>query len=312
MLMWLSLPLLLLTSHVASAQPGSEPPLFRALRLVGGHEIVVTRAFRTDAFGPRARVTVRGPRNEIVCYDGTPVEVDVTARDGVVLIALVGGGRQPSVRLVRLPVQQNGDLGAARNISVPRTAVRSLVPWSAIVGPAERGFVVLWQEVMNGNPQADVASYMGTLDLDGNWINRPSQVQIPWALAAIAWNGHGYHLALYYSTGQPDGTTLAMVTLSAVGQPLEHPWWASAPGSIYDVQLVRAPPSVPCGGSCDPMAVFFRGGPTGEELFSLDTSTPGQWGTSPTRIDRHGAIGDDEDYTVRATERGPEVLRRRM
>ena len=48
----------------------------------------------------------------------------------------------------------------------------------------------------------------------------------------------------------------------------------------------------------------------GAELFSLDVTSPGQWGITPPHITRHGPIGDNEDYAVRATERGPEILRR--
>ena len=130
---------------------------------------------------------------------------------------------------------------------------------------------------------------MVELDKTGAVAEEPREIQVPWALAAAAWNGKGYHLGLYYSGGG-DGVRLSMVSLTAQGAPEQHPDWASQPGLVSDVHLVLAGRRI---------RAFYRGG-MGDRLHETDVTTIGQWGQVRGKAKDLGALGARQAIAITA------------
>ena len=114
--------------------------------------------------------------------------------------------------------------------------------------------------------------------------------QVPWWLAAAAWNGKGYHLALYYA-GEGTGARLSMVSLTDAGVPEQHPDWASAPGQLSDMHLVAEGKSI---------FAYYRGGSGGDRLVLTDVTKIGQWGSKTQGAKNLGALAATEAIAINA------------
>ena len=113
---------------------------------------------------------------------------------------------------------------------------------------------------------------------------------MPWALADVVWNGGGYHLALIYAGGG-DGMRLSMVTATKDGQPQGHPDWASAPGIVMDVHLVKVG---------DRILAYYRGGAGGDRLIETDVTKHRQLGQVTRARDDRGALAQTTALAVNA------------
>ena len=115
------------------------------------------------------------------------------------------------------------------------------------------------------------------------------EVQIPWALAAAAWNGGGYHLGLFY-TGDANGIRLSMVSTTKDGAPQQHPDWASQPGLVSDVHLVSDGRSI---------RAVYRGS-MGDRMLETDVTKIGQWGQVVTKAKDLGALATSQTIAITA------------
>jgi hypothetical protein len=173
-------------------------------------------------------------------------------------------------------------------IALARPSKRADYPFAVVATPTPDGFTVFFQEVETNNPN-EAHTYMVELDKTGAVTAEAREVAVPWALAAAAWNGKGYHLGLFY-TGGGDGVRLSMVSLTAQGQPEQHPDWASQPGLVSDVHLVAS------GGH---IRAFYRAG-VGDRLNETDVTTIGQWGQVRTKAKDLGALGESQAIAITA------------
>ncbi|HTM23400.1 MAG TPA: hypothetical protein VL172_22915 [Kofleriaceae bacterium] len=251
--------------------------------------------------------------------DGTVVKlVNSYGRKGSARL-LVGGGKAATLAqgesagtivvghgrvVVALAVDHAGepfhihvvDGGAAgKAVAVARPVARHDYPFAVAGAVTPDGFAIFFQEVQGDDPTA-AHTYLVKLDDQGAPVGAAVEVPVPWSLAAAAWNGNGYHLALLFP-GYGDGMRLSMVSITAAGQPQQHPDWASAAGYIGDVHLVAADGKV---------RAFYRGGAGGDRLLESDVSAIGNWGTEPAKARDHGglpgskaiAIADDKPRAV--------------
>lgn len=295
----------LLAAQPARAQVG-EPQVWSTLRFSGEHPVVLHNRWAPGAAKKTGGVRLVTSAGQVRLPGDGFVRTAMAVREQQVLVAVAQGGARPSVRLALVELGADGAPGQPRVIVAPRQAQAGYRPAAVVACADPQGFTVLWQEqrldAQGGRP--DARSYLARLDPKGNWLVKPKTVAVPWALGAIVHNGKGYHLALYFDGGGAAHTRLCGVTLSAAGQPEQHPWWASAQLAIDEVQLVRL------GGS---IQAFFRGGSSGSELWSTELTTPGQWGAEPGAATSRGTVGAAEEFTVRAKASGqPEIVRRAL
>lgn len=178
-----------------------------------------------------------------------------------------------------------------------RTTKRVDLPYAVAVTSTPDGFSILFQEIEAQNVN-EAHTYLLTLDKDGKADSELREVQIPWALGDMAWNGNGYHLALYYAGG--DGVRLSMVSTTKDGVPQSHPDWASAPGLVSDVHLVADGKRI---------RAFYRGG-MGDRLYETDVTKIGNWGSVATKAKDLGALGGKQVIAI--TDKGtPTKITRR-
>lgn len=227
-------------------------------------------------------------------YQGPATRTSLAVGATSVLVALVQNGAQPSVRLL---LAARG-AAEARRIDAPRQG-GPFTPWSVVACPEPGGYGVLWQELA-GNLAGEARSYFGQLREDGTWLAAPKVVPVPWGFGAMAWNGHGYHLALYYDGAAYGQTRLAMVTLSPDGQPEQHPWWASPPEAVGEIQLLPVSSG---------MLAVWRGGRDETELRSTLISGVGQWGQEPAAPRSEGRIEPEALFALRSGPSGPAIVR---
>jgi len=236
---------------------------------------------------------------ETELYSGPAVRADVAASPEAVLVAMVHAGPRPFVRLLLVPMNAGAPSGAPRQIDVPRRGAEQYLPDAVVACAEPGGFAVLWQELSVSDGTAARTS-LARVTSAGQWTAEPRVVEVPWALGAMAWNGSGYTLAVYYTLGSPDQTRICGVTLSPAGQPQQHPWWASPAERIGEVVLVVA-----SGG----MTAVYRGGPAGQDLRAIDLGQPRSWGVEPPSPASRGPIGPGEVFGVRPTgQAGFEVV----
>ena len=261
-----------------------------------------TSGIEWDASKRSEKVTLDtvDPKKSLQLYKGKKVRADVAARDGSLLVAMIRGGSDPFVRFSL--VDLSGSEPKLVSVKVARPADAERRPASVVATADPQGFSVIWQEESTKDPSADVKSYFTRVTPAGKLSTKPTLVAIPWALAALAHDGKGYHLALFYDGAQRGETRLAMVTLSADGAPQQHPWWASAPGDINDVELVRIGARV---------LAYYRAGASAAELFASDVTAEGQWGQEPSPAQSQGKIAPDEVYAVTSDKAGKARLERR-
>jgi len=231
---------------------------------------------------------------------GKPVELAggaattaLAVRDDAVMVALLGGGAQPRVRMALLAVAADGSLqGPAKMVdATARRTDKTFSPTSVVACADADGFAIVWQEIkLSANGRPDARSYMARVAPDGSWLMQAAVVSIPWALGEIASNGAGYHLAIFFDGAQPGQTRLCMVTLSAAGKPEQHPWWISQPELIDEVQLIPIPGGV---------RAYWRGGNDSTALRSVQVTSVRQWGKAPETHTDHGRIRLRNDFALR-------------
>jgi hypothetical protein len=207
----------------------------------------------------------------------------VVAGHGLVVVAYeVAGDSKP----FRLRISDDGKLGEPLSFARPGKAANS--PFAIAATATPDGFAIFYQEVQNNDPTA-AHTYMLELDGDGK-PGTPKEIQVPWALADVVWNGNGYHLALIYAGGG-DGMRLSMVSASKEGQPQGHPDWASAPGIVMDVHLVKVG---------DRILAYYRGGAGGDRLIETDVTHIGGWGSVTEHSTDRGALAQTTTLAVNA------------
>jgi hypothetical protein len=172
--------------------------------------------------------------------------------------------------------------------TLKRPGKRGDLPYAVVMTSTPTGFMVLFQDIEATNTN-EAHTYMVELDEAGKPASDDvREVQIPWALGDAAWNGAGYHHALFYAGG--DGVRLSMVSITKDGTPQQHPDWSSKPGLVSDVHLVR---------DGDKIRAFYRGG-MGDRLLESDVTKIRGWGGDPPKAKDHGALGAKQTIAVSA------------
>ncbi|HEY5951804.1 MAG TPA: hypothetical protein VIV40_40190 [Kofleriaceae bacterium] len=243
--------------------------------------------------GDVARLTVvnggKKPGVRLVVGKSKPTDIypgeaaaTIEAGHGKILIAVSIDSKKKPFQLLMLDA---GKLG--KPIALARPGKTENYPFAVVATTTPDGFTVFFQEVETANPN-EAHTYMVELDKDGAISEELREVQIPWALAAAAWNGNGYHLGLLY-TGEGAGARLSMVSTTSDGTPQGHPDWSSQAGAISDVHLVASGSAI---------RAFYRG--TGGHLFESDVSKIGQWGQVSTKAKDLGALPMSQAIAITA------------
>jgi hypothetical protein len=272
---------------------------YRDLRALDAGPALVTTAWREERGQRRATIAVERGAARATLHEGATVRTAVASSGDVILVTAFHGGDRAFARAftaelrggawsVRPPVDLARDPDAVR---------RGLRPAAAIASPSPGGFTIVLQEQDAGSPDADVVTTMSRVALDGTLAAAPHAIAVPWALAALAWNGRGYHLAVLYGGGGAPGTAcICLVTLSEAGAPEQHPWWASPFDAVGDVQLVaRADGAV---------ELVWREG-DGRAIAAATWSTVGHWGQAPPPPRRVATLEPGEAFA--AVHRGGEL-----
>lgn len=268
----------LLVTSTAHAADGSDTQARAALTATGD---AARLTVISGGKKPAVKLTV-GKKKPVELYLGEAAAT-IEAGHGRVLIAVSIDSAKKPFQIVML----DGDrLGAP--IALARPNERADYPFAVVAAPTPDGFTVFFQEVEPQNPN-EAHTYMTRLDKTGAVIDEPREVRVPWALAAAAWNGNGYHLGLLY-TGGGDGVRLSMVSLAQDGTPEQHPDWASAPGLVSDVHLVA---------SGRTLRAYYRGG-MGDRLYETDVTKIGQWGRVAQKTKDLGALAASHAIAITA------------
>jgi hypothetical protein len=284
----LLLAFLAFSPSIAAAQLG--PGTYRHVRIAGGATVRLESVWAAQ--GP-SRVTLRLGASEVVVHEGEPVVTTLSVRPDAALVAMVNGGQRPFAKVAVVPIR-NGSLGTTVRLDAERPATQGFAPVAVIACPDPDGFTFIWQE-QDSQGARDARTYLGRVNPSGQWIARPVVAQIPWAIAGLANNGHGYQLALFFDGQAPGETRLSMVSLNPQGVPEQHPDWASGPGLLQEVQLMSH------GGR---IVAYFRSGREGNELLSRDVTAIGGWGSDPQDVRSHGRLAADEEFALRAGANG--------
>ncbi|MCC7538641.1 MAG: hypothetical protein IT379_20620 [Deltaproteobacteria bacterium] len=279
---------LLSTPALAVAQPGPPPTQQRwdSLRAVGESLYHLRTQWSAGRGGRSAEVTVQAFSRDFRplgkagrLYRGPAARAEIATRDDAFAVVLYrGGGDRPFVRvIVRQVVPPGGGVTQPPTIELARPGGTGWAPTNATLCATPEGFTVLWQEEATTPTQGRRArSFMTRISREGRVIEQPHEVPIPWGFGAIAWNGSGYHLALFYDGDSAGQTRLNLVTLTQHGAPEQHPWWISDPQAIDEVHLIPTSPGI---------LVVYRGGADGTTIRAVHSTAVGQWGgaTPPTR-----------------------------
>ena len=246
----------------------------------------------TTTFGGKAgaKVSVAGGKPTSI-FSGSAVGTIVAGHDKVV-VALATEGREP-FRVVLVGSDK-------KPTAIARPNNRKDLPFAVAGTVTPTGFAIFFQEVQTDDPSA-AHTYLVELDTDGAPNGPAKEVPVPWSLAAAAYNGKGYHLALIYP-GDNGGMRLSMVSLSEGGQPQQHPDWASPAGFITDVHLLVED---------DKIRAFYRGGKAGDRMLESDVTQIRSWGTEPPKAKDHGAISQRHALAVAAGGKPTKVELRR-
>lgn len=207
----------------------------------------------------------------------------LAAGHGIVVVALAVDDKEAPFRVYALGKK----LGAAAKIARP--GKRQDFPNAVAATATPDGFAVFFQEIEYEDPTA-AHTYLLLLGKDGKPGGKAVEIGVPWGLGAAVWNGAGYHLALFYPGGG-DGMRLSMVSLTAAGQPEQHPDWASAAGFIADVHLVNDEGKI---------RAFYRGGGGGDRLLESDVTKIRGWGSEPPKARDHGALAPEKAIVITA------------
>jgi hypothetical protein len=221
---------------------------------------------------PAARLQVgKGKAQTLYTGDCTGT---VVAGHGRAVVALAVDDRAEPFRVYVI------DGGAAgKPVKLARPNKRNDVPFAVAGAVTPDGFALFFQEVQSDDPSA-AHTYLVKLDDQGAPAGAAVEIPVPWSLAAAAWNGAGYHLALLFP-GYGDGMRLSMVSITAAGAPQQHPDWASGAGYVADVHLVVRDKNI---------IAFYRGGSGGDRLLESDVTAIRGWGSEPPKARDHGAL----------------------
>jgi len=253
----------------AEIGPGDQP-----VRLVAG-------------WGRKAAVRLHaGKGKAITLHKGEAAATLAIGHDKVLIALAVDDEREP----FRVLVLDGGKPGKPALIARP--GKRHDQPFAVAATATPDGFAVFFQEVQSDDPSA-AHTYLVRLDDAGAPTGAAVEVPVPWSLAAAIWNGAGYHLALLFP-GYGEGMRLSMVSLSAAGQPQQHPDWASAAGYVGDVHLVARDGAI---------HAVYRGGPGGDRMLESDVTAIRGWGSEPPRATDHGALSPGKVIAVAADGR---------
>jgi hypothetical protein len=230
--------------------------------------------------GKKPGVELQVGKTKKQLYAGEAVAT-LEAGHGRILIAVSIDSKKQPFQLLTLEAGKLSD-----PIALKRPGKHENYPFAVAATATPDGFTVFFQEVETANP-SEAHTYMVTLDKTGALSEEAKEIQVPWWLAAAAWNGNGYHLALFYTGG--GGTTLSMVSLNQEGGPEQHPDWASAPGTISDVHLVSIGKGI---------RAIYRG--TGDHMFETEVTKIGQWGQVSNKAKDLGALGTNQAIAITA------------
>ncbi|HEY5926861.1 MAG TPA: hypothetical protein VIV11_34480 [Kofleriaceae bacterium] len=231
--------------------------------------------------GKQAGVKLAVKDKSIELYNGDAVAT-LEAGHGRVLVAVSVDAKKQPFQILTIA---DGKVGKPIGLSRPNK--RSDFPFAIAATATPDGFTVFFQEVEPDNAN-EAHTYMVELDKTGAVTEEAREIQVPWWLAAAAWNGKGYHLGLFYA-GEANGTRLSMVSLTKEGSPEQHPDWATQPGMLSEVHLVSA------GGS---IRAIYRG--TGNRMYQTDVTKIGQWGQVSAKTKDLGALGKDQAIAITA------------
>jgi hypothetical protein len=231
--------------------------------------------------GKKPAVELQVGKTKTELYAGEAVAT-LEAGHGRVLIAVSIDSKKRPFQLLTL---EGGKL--SKPIALARPAKQENYPFAVAATATPDGFTVFFQEVETANP-SEAHTFMVELDKTGAVTEEAKEIQVPWWLVAAAWNGSGYHLALFYAGGGT-GTTLSMVSLSEAGAPEQHPDWASRPGMISDVHLVASGSTI---------RAIYRG--TGNRIVETNVTKIGQWGQVANNAKDLGAIANGEAIAINA------------
>lgn len=171
---------------------------------------------------------------------------------------------------------------------IARPAKRYDLPFAIALTSTPSGFTAFFQEIEAQNTN-EAHTYMQKLDKEGALDGDLKEVQVPWWLGDAAWNGKGYHLALYYA-GEMQGARLSMVSTDDAGSPQQHPDWASPPGQLSDMHLVA---------DGDKIYAYYRGG-AGDHMVVTDVTKIGQWGNQAQAGKDLGALAAGSAIAINA------------
>jgi hypothetical protein len=265
---------LLLSSGLAHAGDEIDAEV-RAVHAADGTAVRLTRTF-----GKKGTAELRvGAGKPVVLHEGDSAGT-LVAGHGRVVVALASTGDKPFQIVVA-----EGD-AAPVTTPVDRPGGRDDIPFAVAATATPDGFAVFFQDIEANDPTA-AHTYLATLDRTGA-VQGVVEVPVPWSLAAAAWNGAGYHLALIYASGE--GMRLSMVSLTAAGKPEQHPDWASRPDFISDVHLVARDGTI---------RAFYRGG-GGLRLHERDVTKVREWGSNPPKAKDHGALPASKTIAIDA------------
>ncbi len=235
-----------------------------------------------DAAGAReGMLEIIDGEARVVLALGEPVLV-TTASDGPALLAVSWGleARSPLTAHVL-----RSRASAASSVVIPREASASDHFVTAVVATAEPGgFAVLSQEQSDADVTSGAAhTFLTHLAPDGSVRAPPREVAVPWALAAMAWDGRGYTLALYFSGFGAERERgllrVCAVTLTPDGAPEQHPWWVSAFEPVSAVRMARGEGGV---------EIYWA---SGERVRSRVVTAAGTWGSEPPAARAHAGSG---------------------
>jgi hypothetical protein len=266
------------------------PPPPQPEEVIPAGEMIDQRAELTDA-GDAVRIVMtsggKKPGIKLVSKSGS---LELSKLEGVGTLKTAHGTTLVAISVddekepFRVALFDGKKLSKVQKLARPKKM--SNFPFAIAATRTPDGFTVFFQEVETANPN-EAHTYMVTLDKAGAVDGELREVQIPWALAAAAWNGTGYHLGLIYSGG--GGAQLSMVSTTADGSPQQHPDWATQPGSIDEVHLVV---------TGERIRAVYRG--TGGRLMETDVTKIGQWGQVSNKAKDLGAIAATEAIAITA------------
>ena len=273
---------LVFSSAVASAQPPPGPPVHverRSVELEGGVLARIATRWTPEASTSGTSLSLGDAASTVLVHGASAAAIERGERVALVAYEAYGDGAPFRVRAI-----QNGALQPERSLSRPGSRAGD-VPFAVAIAPMPgQGFAVFFEEVQADDPTA-TRTYLFQLDLDGAPLDAGRELSIPWPIAAAAWNGHGYHLAVIYP-GSGTGMRLSMVSLSVDGTNQQHPDWSSAAGFVADVHLVAVG---------DEIHVAYR---FGDHWRQSDVTHVRSWGTEPPAAPDHGTLGPDDTIAV--------------